>query len=314
MNRSWKEYFVLYAKGVAMGAADVVPGVSGGTIAFISGIYEELLDSIKEFDLAALEFLRRFRLGELWLKVNGSFLLTVLLGIGTSIISLAGFISYLLIDHQIPTWSFFLGLILISALTVLREIKQWNIWVALCLVLGAAAAYFLTDLAPASTPDSWWFIILAGMIAICAMILPGISGSFLLLIMGKYQYVLNAIKNMDLGIILLFGLGCLMGLLSFARVVSWCLKHYHHITVAALSGFMIGSLNKVWPWKVVTEFRVSHTGEQKPFLYENVMPHHYQQLTGDRPLVLEAILFVAVGFFLVVVIEKLAQVLKEEKR
>ena len=183
----FSRYIVLALKGCAMGMADVVPGVSGGTIAFISGIYEELLDSIRSVDATALRLLLRFRLAEFWRHINGRFLLPVLLGIAVAIFSLARLMTYLLTNQPIAIWSFFFGLIVASALLVARQIGRWDWRTVLAFAVGAAAAWWITVATPAETPDDWWFVMLSGAIAICAMILPGISGAFILLLLGKYQ-------------------------------------------------------------------------------------------------------------------------------
>ena len=297
---------------MAMGGADVIPGVSGGTIAFITGIYQELIDSIKAVDVEALKLLAGFKFKAFWAHINGSFLLAVLSGIMISILSLARLVTYLMAFHPIQLWSFFFGLIIISAMLVAREIKQWNLASILSLLGGIAVAYLITSATPASTPDGLLFIFLSGMIAICAMILPGISGSFILLILGKYQYVLGAVKEMDLAVIIVFALGCLVGLLSFARLVSWLLRHYHLVTVSVLVGFMIGSLNKIWPWRIVTQYRLNSAGEQVPFLEVNVLPAKYLELSGQEPLFVQALLFFALGIGLVILIDKVAAMVADK--
>jgi len=305
-----KDYILTFLKGMSMGAADVVPGVSGGSIALIAGIYQKLLDSIKSIDKTALGFLFKFEIKNFWDHINGSFLFTLLAGILTSIFSLSKVITYLMDYHPIPLWSFFCGLIIISAVIILRDIKRWNLMVFLSLIIGTLAAYWITGLPPTTTPDTLWFTFVAGAIAICAMILPGISGSFLLLVMGQYERILGAVNDRDLLIIALFGSGCVVGLLSFSRLISWLLKHYHGVTIAVLSGFMLGSLNKIWPWKEVLSYRMSSSGEQKPFLTENIMPQHYTEVTGQEPLILFAVLAFLFGILLVLGIERTANYLK----
>ena len=303
-----KNIILLYLKGVAMGSADVVPGVSGGTIAFITGIYERLLNAIKRIDLQALQLLRKMKLKEFWAHIDGTFLLVLVAGIATSVFSLAKVITHLLAEYPIHVWSFFFGLIVISALIILREIKKWNIGVFLAILVGVAAAYFITSATPAETPEASWFLFIAGAVAICAMILPGISGSFILLLFGKYEYVLTAIKDFKIGDMLIFGLGCIVGLLSFARLVGWLFKKFHNITVAILSGFMIGSLNKVWPWKKAVKTYIDRHGEQQPLVELNVLPTEFE---GD-PFFLQAILFAAGGFLIVLAIDRLAAYLKSD--
>ncbi|KOF03955.1 hypothetical protein AWW67_02265 [Roseivirga seohaensis] len=304
-----KELILLYFKGIAMGSADVVPGVSGGTIAFITGIYETLLNAIRSVDLQALQYLKKFQIKALWKHVNGNFLLPLLAGIATSVLTLAKVITHLLAEYPIQVWSFFFGLIVISALIILREIKHWNIGVFVAIALGIAIAYFITSATPAETPESSWFLFIAGAVAICAMILPGISGSFILLIFGKYEFILSAVKEFRVVDIAIFGLGCIIGLLSFARLVSWLFKKYHNITIGVLSGFMIGSLNKVWPWKEAIETYIDRHGDLKPLVQVNVLPNQYYGKTGAEPFFLEAILFAAAGFLVVLAMDRVAAAL-----
>lgn len=301
-----KTTLLIFLKGMGMGGADVVPGVSGGTVAFITGIYEDLLNSIKAVDVEAFKLLFSLKLKAFWVKINGQFLLPLLLGILTSVFTLASLMHYLLENHPISVWSFFFGLIIVSSALVLRETKRWRPANFVILVLGIVIAYFITEATPTTTPDSYWFIFLAGAIAICAMILPGISGAFILLILGKYAQITMAVSNLDIVTLLIFAAGCVIGLLSFSRAVSWLLNKYHDLTVALLSGFMIGSLNKVWPWKIPTAFRINSHGEQVVSLTENVMPGEYLRQLNDNPLIFQAVLFMALGIFVVVAIEKIA--------
>lgn len=296
----------LFFKGMGMGGADVVPGVSGGTIAFITGIYEELLNSIKSVDLDAVKLLFSLKLAEFWKKINGAFLLPLLLGIATSILSLAKLLSFLLKAYPIHLWSFFFGLIIISTFIVLRVIRKWSLSTVIALIIGVAVAYAITAMAPATTPDHPIFIFIAGAIAICAMILPGISGSFILLMLGKYQQIFTALSNFDIKTIGIFALGCLVGLLSFVRLVSWLLKKYHDVTVALLAGFMVGSLNKIWPWKIPLAFRMNSHGEQVAYYTRNALPAEFTRELGQEAYVLEAVLFMALGIVLVVGLEKIA--------
>ena len=234
-----------------MGMADVVPGVSGGTIAFISGIYEELIDSIKSVNLQALKLLFSFRLAEFWRHINGRFLCAVLLGIAISIFSLARLMTYLLTHHPIAIWSFFFGLIVASALLVARQVGKWDVRSLLSFVVGVAVAWWITVASPTETPDTWWFVMLSGAIAICAMILPGISGAFILLLLGKYQYIMQAVGDFNIPVMAIFVIGAAVGIISFSHLLSWLLKHWHDVTVAMLMGFMFGSLNKVWPLSLI---------------------------------------------------------------
>lgn len=304
--RSIKDYILLLFKGIAMGGADVIPGVSGGTIAFITGIYDELLNSIKSVDLAAIKLLSKFEIKAFWQHINGNFLITLLAGIGISVLSLAKLMAFLLMAHPILVWSFFFGLIIISAIIVARDIEDRNWKSFLSGIIGIIIAYSISELTPAETPDTWWYILISGSLAICAMILPGISGAFILLILGKYKYILTALDERNIPVILLFMLGCIVGILLFSRVISWLLTHYKSLTIAMLSGFMIGSLNKVWPWKIVDSYRLNSHGEQVPYLDHNVLPHQFLTETGINPQLVEAILLASFGILIVVLIEKIA--------
>jgi len=293
-----------------MGAADVVPGVSGGTVAFITGIYDELLHSIKAIDLEAFRLLFTFKFADFWKKINGNFLITLLAGIATSILSLAKLMIYLLEHHPIMIWSFFFGLILISAPLVLREIKKWEVGTGLAFIIGVGIAYAITVLSPTQSPEYLWFIFIAGALAICAMILPGISGAFILLLIGKYQYMITALTEFNLPVILVFMAGCMVGLMGFSRFLTWILDHYHHATVALLAGFMLGSLNKVWPWREVLEYATNSKGEQIAVFDKSVLPWNFLSVTGKDPQLFQAIFMMALGVFIVVLIEKIAARLK----
>jgi putative membrane protein len=295
-----------------MGAADVVPGVSGGTVAFITGIYEELIGSLKSIDIESIRLLTRFKIAEFWNKINGSFLIVLLSGIVTSLISLARLMTYLLDNHPIIIWSFFFGLILVSSPLILRDITKWSLGSALSFITGIVVAYLITVLSPTETPTNFLFIFFCGALAICAMILPGISGAFILLLIGKYEYMITALIEMNIPVILIFILGCFLGLVGFSRFLSWILTHYRFPTLALLAGFMIGSLNKVWPWKQVISYRLNHNGIQVPAFDRSILPWDYFTITGQDPQVFKAILFAALGVFLVVAIEKVATMLKSK--
>jgi putative membrane protein len=281
---------------MAMGGADVIPGVSGGTIALITGIYEELISSIKSVDGDLIKLLLKMEFKEFWIRLNGNFLLTVFGGICISILSLAKLITYLMEFHPIPLWSFFFGLILVSAYYVMPQGKNMKSWVSL--LIGGLLAYYITSLSQTQTPNEYWFVFIAGAIAICAMILPGISGSFILLIFGKYEFVLNAVKSFDIAVIAVFGFGCLIGLLSFAKLIDWLLKTHKNVTMSVLAGFMLGSLNKIWPWKLDLTGSVFVEGTSSNFI--NVLPPKYTLATNiPNQFLLGLILFV---FAFVVVI------------
>jgi putative membrane protein len=303
MNASTKNYFILALKGMGMGAADVVPGVSGGTIAFITGIYEELINSIKSINLNAIKLLFTGKFAEFWEAINGSFLISVFIGIGISVFSLAKGLEYLLNNFPILVWSFFFGLIVASAIYVSRSIEKWDIGTVIAGIIGIAVAYLITVISPAEANTSYWFIFLSGSIAICAMILPGISGSFILVLLGMYKFILQAVGDMKIAVIATFMAGAAVGIISFSNVLSWLLKKYHNLTIAVLAGFMVGSLNKVWPWKEITETIIDRHGELKPIAERNIFPATYEQLTGNEALLLGAVILAIVGFALIFVIE-----------
>ncbi|MEG1586488.1 MAG: DUF368 domain-containing protein [Bacteroidales bacterium] len=297
MKRTLKDYAVLLLKGIGMGAADVVPGVSGGTIAFIVGIYEELINSIKSINMNSLRLLFTFHLKEFWKAVNGNFLLSVVSGILISIFSLAKLITYLLENHPVMVWAFFFGLVLASTYVVSKRIRKFSLSRWITFLAGAVAAYFITVATPASTPEGLWFIFISGAIAICAMILPGISGSFILVLLGKYFYIMSAVKSLNIPIIITFACGAAIGIISFSNVLSWLLKKYHDLTIALLAGFMLGSLNKVWPWKETLETYIDSHGVTRPLIEANIAPNVY---------VWQGALLMVFGFALVVILEKIS--------
>lgn len=285
-----------------MGAADVVPGVSGGTIAFISGIYEELINSIRSVDHIALKVLLKKGPIAFYKHINGNFLLSLFIGIAISVLSLVKLIHFLLENEPILIWSFFFGLILSSALMVAKKVKVWTPGVIISTVLGAAIAFYVGIATPGETPEELWFIFLSGMIAICAMILPGISGSFLLLLLRKYEYITGAISELKFDVLAVFGLGAIVGITSFSHLLSWLFKKFHDLTIALLAGFMIGSLNIVWPWKEVIETRVNSKGVEVPFRFESVLP---QNFSGESELFM-AIALMLIGIATIISIESLS--------
>lgn len=311
MNRSTKDYLLLVLKGMGMGAADVVPGVSGGTIAFITGIYEELINSIKSINLKAVKLFFTGQFAEFWKAINGTFLLSVVAGIGISIFSLAKGLEYLLTHYPILVWSFFFGLIVASAIYVARAIKTWDVGTIISGLIGIAVAFAITVISPAEANTAYWFVFVSGMIAICAMILPGISGSFILVLLGMYKFILGAVGDMNIAVLLTFMAGAAIGIISFSNVLSWLLKKYHNLTIAMLAGFMVGSLNKVWPWKEVTETIIDRHGELKPIAERNILPGTYEQLTGHEAWMLGAIALAVVGFVLIFVVEGIGNKLKK---
>lgn len=295
-------YLFILLRGMAMGAADIVPGVSGGTIAFITGIYERLINALKAIGGPSLKHLWQRNIPAFWQAIDGNFLLALFSGILISVFTLVRLISYLLEHEQILLWSFFFGLILASSLVIGQKVKKWNVRSVLALLAGIAIALYVTLATPASTPDELWFIFLAGAIAICAMILPGISGSFILLLLRKYAFIVEALKSLDFTTMLVFVAGCVAGLLTFSRLLSWMFQRFHDLTIALLTGFMLGSLNLVWPWKQVVEYRTNSAGEEVPFRFESVWPH---QVDGD-PQTLFAVALAVGSFVLIYALEKMA--------
>lgn len=295
-----------------MGGADVIPGVSGGTIAFITGIYEELISSLKSIDVHALGLLVTFKIGAFWKQVNGNFLISVLAGILTSLLTLAKLMTYLLENHPISIWSFFFGLILVSSPLILRDIPRWNLGIVLFFLIGVILSYWITVLSSTETPDNLFFIFLCGALAICAMILPGISGAFVLLLIGKYEFMITALIDMNIPVVAVFGTGCFLGLVGFSHVLTWILKNFRYPTLALLGGFMIGSLNKVWPWKEVVAYRFNQEGVQVPAFDKSVLPGRFLEVSGENPQIFHAILFAAIGVFLVVMLEKTANYLRSK--
>ena len=278
-----------------MGAADIVPGVSGGTIAFITGIYEELLKSISSINFKIVSVLKDKNFKSVWHKINGNFLACIFSGILFSVFSLSKTITFLIKGYPVLLWSFFFGLILSSSFIIGRTIRSWNFQKVINLIFGAFIAFSITRLSPIENPESIFYIFISGAIAICAMVLPGISGSFILLLMGSYTLILKALNELNLTVVLVFTFGCLIGLLSFARLLSKLFKSYRDLTIATLTGFLIGSIDKVWPWKIVVLTRIDSSGETIPFIEKSVMPYYFE---GD-PKILLAISLSAVGFFLV---------------
>jgi len=247
---------IVAVKGACMGAADVIPGVSGGTIAFIMGIYDDFVGSLAAINGEAVKLLFKGQFKAFWKHINGSFLLSLVIGIGISVISLAGLMQMLLSDFPIQTWAFFFGLIVASSIFIIRGISGWRLREGLLLVLGIILGVVICTLSPTQTPDGLWFIFLSGAIAICAMILPGISGSFILLILGKYQYIMGVISDLVSGvefgrnllILGVFAIGAVVGILGFSKFLHWLLARWNKETLIVLAGFIIGSLVKVWPW------------------------------------------------------------------
>ena len=308
-------------KGACMGAADVIPGVSGGTIAFIMGIYDEFVGSIARIDSEAVKLLLKGHIREFWKHINGTFLISLIAGIGVSIVSLAGLMQMLLTNHPIQTWAFFFGLIVASSLFILRGISGWRLRDGIFIAIGCVLGVVVCTLSPTQTPDALWFIFLSGAIAICAMILPGISGSFILLILGKYQYIMERIteivSGVDLGsnilIMVVFMVGAVVGILAFSKFLHWLLARWNKETLIVLAGFIIGSLVKVWPWSnseaiVCSQFPEVEILDGAAF---EAAVERFAPLTD--PQILSAVVFAVIGFCLVTGIEIAGKMISRKK-
>lgn len=315
MQRRFKDYLVITFKGIAMGAADVIPGVSGGTIAFISGIYEELIKSIDNLGLNVFTICKKSGFKSAWTSINGNFLLALFSGIAISILSLAKLIKWLLLNEAILLWSFFFGLVLSSILFIAKQIEHWNIKTVLAILMTSVLSYFITLAEPFASPESSMYLMFCGFIAIIAMILPGVSGAFILLILGAYQTAINTINNLVEGIVkgnfelfkdafinfLLLAIGAMIGLKVFSKILNWMFENKKNITLAILTGFMIGSLNKIWPWKKTLTWRMDSHNEKVPFLEQSISPFSFE---GNNQILI-AITLMVLGFLAIFVLERL---------
>jgi len=300
-DRNLLQYIFITLKGIAMGAADVVPGVSGGTIAFISGIYEELITSINNINLSLIKIWKNEGFNGFWNKLNGNFLVALFLGIFISLFSLATLVSWLLENEPVLLWSFFFGLVAASIFFVGKEITRWNMGTITILILGAAIAYFITTLPASENATSLPYLFISGALAVCAMILPGISGAFILVLLGSYKTILDAVHERNVQVVLTVAIGAIFGLLSFAKLLKWMFSHYKNLTLALLTGFILGSLNKIWPWKLVLETKI--IGDKIiPLKEQNVFPSNFE---GD-PQFMFAIIAAIIGFSLIFILEKVA--------
>lgn len=309
-----KNLLLTYFKGAAMGAADVIPGVSGGTIAFITGIYERLITAIKNINFKTLKLLFTGKVRAFWDVIDGNFLLFLVAGIATSLLSFAKLITHLLENYPILVWSFFFGLIIASTVFVGKTVK-WNLKTGLAFVILTVAAYFITS--PTNTPiasqHELWYIFLSAAIAICAMILPGISGSFILLLLGEYLFILKALTSFNFPVIFVFIAGALIGIISFSNVLSWLFKHFKMITLASLTGFMFGSLNKIWPWKETLTTFYDSEGQLHPLTQRNLLPHQFETITGNSSQLIGAITLIIIGFVLIFSIEYVADFIQKRR-
>jgi putative membrane protein len=324
MKRLWNNITVAI-KGACMGAADVIPGVSGGTIAFITGIYDQLIGSINSINAEAVKLFFTGKFKEFWKHINGTFLLSLFCGILFSVVALAGLMQYLLESHPIQTWAFFFGLIVASSLFILRGIEGWNLKAVIFLILGVCLGIIVCTLSPTTTPDALWFIFLSGAIAICAMILPGISGSFILLILGKYKFIMEAITGLTTGqavgenlvILGVFAVGAVCGIIAFSRILNWLLSRYHKQTLLVLAGFIIGSLVKVWPWNNMEAIMLAQFPQASEVLNNlsvEILRNEYYRMLGQVDYQIgSAILFALAGFSLVTGIEVAAKLMKRNK-
>lgn len=303
MSRTIKDYLIIGLKGMGMGAADVVPGVSGGTIAFISGIYEELLSSISNINLSLFQTLKKEGLKKAWNQLNGNFLAALFIGILTSIVSLAKAIKWLLEHKPILLWSFFFGLVLASILYIAKQVEKWNVVSIIIGLLMIGFGYFITVVPSTSGQEaSYLFLIFSGAIASCAMILPGISGSYILLLIGVYPLVMTALTNKDLKIISAIIIGVIVGLTTFSKLLKWLFANYKNEMLIALTGLMLGSLNKVWPWKSIISTYTDRHGVVKPLLEKSILPQNF----NGEPQLINALILAIVGFGLILLLEKLA--------
>lgn len=319
--KGFLKYLMVTIKGICMGAADVIPGVSGGTIAFMTGIYEDLVGSINNINTTALKLLFTGKFKQFWKHVNGNFLLSLVTGILISILSLAKLMQYLLNHQPIQTWSFFFGLIVASSIFILKGIKAWKVKDFVMLVFGIILGVVVCTLSPTETPDGLWFILICGAIAICAMILPGISGSFILLILGKYEYMMGTIADivsgkgnlMDFITVIVFVIGAVAGIIAFSKFLHWLLQHYHRETLLVMAGFIIGSLVKVWPWSdkktvVLSQFpELAASGENIP---AEVIDKYFGMVDMH---IGGAVAFALIGFILVVGIEVASKMISSRR-
>lgn len=306
MQRSFTDYLIVTLKGLAMGVADAIPGISGGTIAFISGLYEELITTISNIKPSLFQILFKDGLATFWKEANGNFIVALLTGILISFISFMKLAKYLLENHPVLIWSFFFGLIVASIFFVAKQINKWSISTFISLIIGASIAFYISLLPIMASNNNPYFLFFAGALAICAMILPGISGSFILIILGAYKSLSDAIHDIDIKKLLIFTAGCIVGLLSFSHALKWLFKNYYNVTLALLTGFIFGSLNKVWPWRETVTWFTNTDGIKEPLLEESVSPFSY---SGDNHLLLASGLMI-IGFLTLFILEKIGSTRK----
>lgn len=304
------DYIFLFLKGLCIGASGVLQGVSGGSMALLVGIYQEFVFSLRALDKTAFQLLTRKKFQDFWKKINGNFLMILLAGTITGLATLRGALGYFFRQHFILTSSFFFSLVIIAALLLLRKIKRWNAIVAFCLLLGFFISYFLTRSPIFPLPGNLFFSFIAGIITGATFALPGLSGAFILMFFGKYQYILTSFGSLEIDIMAFFIAGGILGICVIARFIGTLLADYFNLTVALLAGLMMGSLNKIWPWREVYEYTTNLQGKQVPVFDKSILPLQYLELTGKDPKVSYAILMMASGVLMVVIIEKIAARLK----
>ncbi len=294
-----KPNLLIYLKGVAMGAADIVPGVSGGTIALITGIYEELIESIKNINFKLFKTLIDKGIKQFWKQLNGNFLIILLSGIFSSVILLAQIIVFLLENHEYKIWGFFFGLIIASAFLILKDIESLDIMPLFLLFFGIAVGVAISLSNTTTLPNTYFYIFLTGSIAITAMILPGISGSFILLLLSKYEYILNSVKNFNIDVILVFGLGCVFGLLIFSRLLHFLFQNFKDNLLGLLSGILTGSLLKIWPFQKTLSTRINSDGIEEAVITQPVLPN-----AQDMESILIFLISAVIGYLLIIFIQK----------
>ncbi len=303
-----REFFRIAIVGLVMGAAEVVPGVSGGTIAFISGIYERLINSIRQFTpLMALQ-LKKNGVKSTWQRIDGTFLLVLFAGMGVSILMFANGVSYLLLNEPIAIWSFFFGLVVVSTLVISREITSFNIRIGLGICFGLVIGVLVTQIVPITLEPTPLMLFIGGSVAVCAWILPGLSGSFILLLLGLYGFVIDAIKSLDVSNLAFLAAGAVVGLVSFSQLLSRLYALFKNETLAVLMGFMLGSLAKLWPWKNTTSYQINADGSQIPLVQEPVSPDVYSSLTGLDAQIMVAVVCALVGGALVLLLHWVARI------
>lgn len=302
-RRSPLQWLTLGLRGCAMGIAELVPGVSGGTIAFVTGIYLELVQSLYRFDRTLAALLLRGRIVAAWQHVNATFLLVLLIGMGVAVVTFSGLVAWLFEHREIELWAFFFGLIIASAVFVGRSVTPWNVDRVAVALVGVLAGAVVSNAGGLPVSENPLVTFAAGAVAICAWILPGVSGSFVLLLLGQYQRVVRAIAELDLVVVASLGVGCVVGLALFTRALTWLLRHFYAGTLAFLCGFMVGALQKLWPWRQTLSYYMDSHGDAIPVVVRPIGPLRYEELYGDDPMLLGACLACVAGLALVMVFD-----------